>query len=543
MKPVEISESGMTDRLAVQIDLLQEAFRTLSTASTQKDLAGRFVAIVRRVHAGSDVCLVHRAVGSDTWQDMTNMTDLHPSDFLPLPEGGSNSLALLNPGSTEIRVVFKLVDRSYAGIIISCKLADSYFTETDLLSSRLFAHLFDNAYQAMLSRRNEKGLIFSLNNRLMQLNSLIDTGIEVARLNPDITPEQMALQRAASLTNASRGTVTVTSPGGQVHRYSFPEGTGAAPAQVVTSQGGYQITSSFSFGGNSYMFELFTKESRSGPVAFDETDQLLLDALARQVHASLENRYLHAQALEKQKIEQDIAVAASIQQRILPTTLPPIEGYDVAGINIPSKAVGGDYYDCIALSDGRFALVIADVSGKGVPAALLVSSLHAYLSAYIESGIPLRDLAGRLNSVIGRASTDDKFITAFLGILTPATGEFEALNAGHTSTFLVRSDNSVQELSTGGIPFGMLDMDFPFQTETVTIQPGDSLLLYTDGVTEAMNENGNLYDTAVPLKEFVVRHRTDKAAGFINELITDIKRFTGKAEQNDDITALYLLRR
>ena len=255
--------------------------------------------------------------------------------------------------------------------------------------------------------------------------------------------------------------------------YSFPDGSAAAPPQIVTVPGGqHQISSSFSFGGNSYSFELYNKESRSGPVPFDETDQLLLDALARQVHASLENRYLHAQALEKQKIEQDMAVAASIQQRILPTALPAIEGYDVAGINIPSKAVGGDYYDCIALPDGRFALVIADVSGKGVPAALLVSSLHAYLSAYIESGMPLRDLAVRLNRVICHASTDDKFITAYLGILTPATGEFESLNAGHTSTFLLRADGSVQELSTGGVPLGMLDMDFPFQSETVTIQAG-----------------------------------------------------------------------
>jgi serine phosphatase RsbU (regulator of sigma subunit) len=544
MKPIDISESGVTDRLAAQIDLLQEAFRTLSTASTLKDLAGRFVAIVRRVHAGSDVCLVHRAAGSDAWQDPMNPAQRHPSDFLPPPEGRPGVVALPDAASREIRVILNLVDLSAAGIIITCQIPGTQFAEEDLLSARLFAHLFDNAYQAMLSRKNEKGLIFSLNHRVLQLNSLIDTGIEVARLGQDIRPEHMALQRAASLTNASRGSVTVTGTNGQSQGYFFPEGSDAPTPLIVTVQNGkHTISSSFSFGGSTYLFELHDKESRSGPVAFDDTDQLLLDALARQVHASLENHYLHAQALEKQKIEQDFAVAASIQQRILPTVLPTIDGYDVAGINIPSKAVGGDYYDCIALPDGRFALVIADVSGKGVPAALLVSSLHAYLSAYIESGLPLRTLAGRLNSVIGHASTEDKFITAFLGILTPSTGEFESLNAGHTSTFLIRADDSVLELSVGGIPFGMLDMDFPFQTETVTINPGDRLLLYTDGVTEAMNEQGELFDTAIPLKEFVVQRKPEKAGGFIHELITDIKRFTGTAEQNDDITALYLLRR
>jgi len=544
MKTVELSGGAVTDRLAIQIDLLQEAFRTLSTASTLKDLAGRFVAIVRRVQAGSDVCLVHRTVGSEVWQDLSNPTTRHPADFLPLPEGQTGTVVSLNAASTEIYAVLKLVDLSYAGLIISSQTSGSPFNDTDLLSARLFAHLFDNAYQAMLSRRNEKGLIFSLNHRVLQLNSLIDTGIEVARLDQGITPEQMALQRAASLTNASRGIVTVTGANGQTQVYSFPAESVAASPLIVTAQAGqHRISSSFSFGGSSYEFELHNKESRTGPVPFDETDQLLLDALARQVHASLENRYLHAQSLEKQKIEQDMAVAASIQQRILPTTLPLIDGYDVAGINIPSKAVGGDYYDCIALPDGRFALVIADVSGKGVPAALLVSSLHAYLSAYIESGKPLRDLVGRLNRVICQASTDDKFITAYLGILTPSTGEFESLNAGHTSTFLLRADGSVQELSTGGVPLGMLDMDFPYQSETVTIQPGDRLLLYTDGVTEAMNENGDLYDTYAPLKDFIVQQRSEKAGGFIHDLISDIKRFTGKAEQNDDITALYLLRR
>ena len=543
MKPAEFSESTAKDGLTARIDMLQEGFRTLSTAATLKDLAGRFVAIVRRAHAGSDVCLLYRAVGSDAWVDPTNTGTRHPADFLPLPDG-TGTMTNLDRGATEIRVVLKLVDQSYAGMIVTSKLAGSTFSDADLLSARMLAHLFDNAYQAMLSRRNEKGLIFSLNHRVLQLNSLIDTGIEVAKLDQDVTPEQLALQRAASLTNASRGTVTVTPSSGQSRVYSFPEGSHMPPLTIVTAPDGqHRINSSFSYGGSSYQFELQEKESRTGPVAFDETDQLLLDALARQVHASLENRYLHAQALEKQKIEQDLAVAASIQQRILPTALPSIGGYDVAGINIPSKAVGGDYYDCIALPDGRFALVIADVSGKGIPAALLVSSLHAYLAAYIESGIPLRELAGRLNRVIGHASTDDKFITAFLGVLTPATGEFESLNAGHTSTFLVRTDNTIQELSAGGIPFGMLDMDFPYQTEVVALQSGDRLLLYTDGVTEAMNEKGELFDTAVPLKEFVLRHRPGEAGNFIHALIGNIKNFTGAAEQNDDITALYLLRR
>ena len=307
--------------------------------------------------------------------------------------------------------------------------------------------------------------------------------------------------------------------------------------------GRLHIATSFTYGGSQYTFELFEKESRNGVVPFDETDQLLLDALARQVHGSLENQYLHAQALEKQKIEQDIAVAASIQQRILPTTLPAIDGYDLAGINLPSRMVGGDYYDCIRLPGGRFAFVVADVAGKGINAALLVSSFYAFLSAYLEHTVPLLEVAGYLNRAVCRASTSDKFITCFLAILDPATGEIESLNAGHTPGYLLRADGEVHELSVGGVPFGMLDMDFPFESEKVTLNPGERLLLYTDGVTEAANEESELYDSSNPLKEFVIRRKPDRADEFINALIADVRKFTGSAVQSDDITAIYLLRR
>jgi sigma-B regulation protein RsbU (phosphoserine phosphatase) len=241
-------------------------------------------------------------------------------------------------------------------------------------------------------------------------------------------------------------------------------------------------------------------------------------------------------------MEQDLAVAASIQQRILPSTLPVIEGYDMAGINIPSKSVGGDYYDCLALADGRYALVMADVAGKGIPAALLVSSLHAYLSAYLESGMPLVAMAGRLNTMIHRASTDDKFITAFLGLLDPVTGTLEYVNAGHTVAYCRRPNGAVQGLHEGGIPLGMLDLGLPYVSGRITVQPGDRLFLYTDGIPEAQNSAQELYDSHAPLEHFVARMIPPTAGAFIEDLIADVTRFTAGAPQADDITALYLIR-
>jgi len=381
-------------------------------------------------------------------------------------------------------------------------------------------------------------LIFSLNQRVLQLTSLIDTGIEMSRLDADGSPHLLALERAASLTNAARGLLTIDSPEGRREQFWFP----STPESAHGAQSDVRIGSLFTFHGQTFTFQLFEKESRGGVHPFDDTDQMLLDALVRQLHASLENRFLLAQSLEKQKIEQDIAVAASIQQRILPTTLPTIAGYELAGINIPSKSVGGDYYDCIPLGDGRYALVIADVSGKGVPAALLVSSLHAYLSAYLESPISLVDLSRRLNKVIWGAATEDKFITAFLAILTPESGELTFVNAGHTPVYLLRQDGSVQELTTGGIPFGMLEIELPYTQEGVLVRPGDRLLLYTDGIPEAMNAVGDLYDSVKPFKDFFLGHVTPTAAQFIQEMVGEMKAFIGSAPQSDDITALYMIR-
>jgi serine phosphatase RsbU (regulator of sigma subunit) len=409
---------------------------------------------------------------------------------------------------------------------------------TDVVALRLFVHLFENAYQEILHRRSEKDLVFSLNQRVLQLNSLIDTGIEVAKLDQKTSPLMLALQRAAALANAGKGLVRVSKGDVTEEETWFPGGTPFVPP----ADGASRIDSSFKFAGKTYTFQLWEKESRNGIVPFEETDQLLLDALARQVQASLENRFLLRQSLEKQKIDQDIAVAASIQQRILPASLPSLEGYDIAGINIPSITVGGDYYDCIRLPDGRYLLIVADVAGKGVPAALLVSTLHAYLTAYLETTFSLIHLAHRLNRVIGSASTDEKFITAYLALLAPETGDLESLNAGHNPAYWMKNDGTVQELGEGGVAFAMLDMDYPYAVEHVTLQRGERLLLYTDGVTEARNEADDLYDSVVPLKEFLANHRAARADEFIADLIRDIRKFTGNAPQSDDITALYVVR-
>ncbi|HLB00419.1 MAG TPA: PP2C family protein-serine/threonine phosphatase [Bacteroidota bacterium] len=538
MKTPAASPDTFVDRLSSRIESLQEGFRKLSRSAGLPDLAKRFAETVGETVPGAAVDIVHRSGDAGPWTPLVTSGSLSDG-VLARTAGEKYTLpCTVRRENAYLIVVQKLADKSQLGIMMIPGDGGGEFSEADVVSLRLFVQYFDNAYQDLMFRRNEKGLVFSLNHRVLQLNSLIETGIEVAKLDHHDAPHHLAIVRAASLTNAARGVVTVSSGKEVREEYTFPVGT------VVnrSSRDMNSIVARFSFLENTYRFELFDKESRSGATPFEETDHLLLDALARQVHASLENRYLHEQALEKQRIEQEMSVAASIQQKILPVGLPDIAGYDLWGTNIPSKSVGGDYYNCIPLYDGRFALIIADVAGKGVPAALLVSSLHAYLSAYLEGSFALTRLAARLNKVLYNDSTADKFITAFFALLTPENGDLECLSAGHNPAYILRNDRSLVELHAGGLPLGTIDMDLPYKSERATLQKGERLFLYTDGVTEAENESHVLYENEFPVTDFLARHVPDSSETFIDELLVDIRKFTRSAPQNDDITAMYLRR-
>lgn len=538
--PSRRKNAGSTDVdfLSRQIESLDRESTSLSRITTFRELTRQCAQIVQSQLGAEPGIFHHPRDGSGWVKILGGGPDTFPHG-VPGEIGGSFVLHELEDPAGALCTVQRLSDGSRLGMVLEARANGAPFSDMDRLSLQLLTRLFESSYASIAQRQNEKDLIFSLNHRVLQLNSLIDTGIEVSKLDEDARMFRLALERATSLTNASRGLLRISEGDTLREKISFPEGV--VTAKVVQRE--HHISSGFSFHEYSYTLELFEKESRKGTVPFDDTDELLLNALTRQVHASLEIRFLHQQALEKQRMEHDLSVAAAIQKRIIPESLPVIEGYDLAGANIPSKSVGGDYYDCVPLSDGRYALVIADVAGKGIPAALLVSSFHAYLAAYLESGSSLVQIAQRLNRVIYSASTDDKFITGFLALLDPRSGSLETLSAGHNPVYWIGNDGTITELDTGGVAFGMIDMEFPYQSRTVAIEPGERLLLYTDGVTEAINEKEEQYDNVVSLKNFLMGQKKDGAGTVIQDLIDDIRRFCGTAPQADDITALYLIRR
>jgi serine phosphatase RsbU (regulator of sigma subunit) len=431
-------------------------------------------------------------------------------------------------------------DNSTFAIICGPKLDQGKTDEYEKISLQLFAQLLDSAYQSLLMRKAEKDLIFTLNNRILQMNNLIDTGIELSKNKDASMLLSLALERAVGMTNASGGQLVVKRGNKINQRICFPESfTRDQKVKQQSKKSG--IDAGFSFHGIKYQVSLYDKESRQGIIPFDETDSLLLDALTRQVHAAIENEFLQKQSLEMETVKREMAIAATIQQRILPENLPKIPGYDLAGKNIPTIEVCGDYYDVVQVSEHKYALIMADVSGKGVPAALLVSSLQASLRVYLEDNPELTVMAERLNKLIYQSTTSEKYLTMIICYLDTNTGAVEAVNAGHNPSLIVRNDQTISKITTGGIPIGMADFGLPYQKQNMTIERGESLLMFTDGITEAMDKEEEMYEDE-RLETFLFNNRSRPAKEFIEKLIDDVHQFVGTAPQSDDITALYLRR-
>lgn len=263
---------------------------------------------------------------------------------------------------------------------------------------------------------------------------------------------------------------------------------------------------------------------------------------------SLENARLFQETLEKQKLEEELAIAREIQQKLLPKDAPKLHGYELAAINIPTKQVGGDYFDYFPIDANRYVLTIADVSGKGVPAALLMSNLQAMLHAMMTADVPLEKIVARINTSVHANTTYDKFITFFVGVLDVSTHTFTYVNGGHNPPYLfhkiadTNSELNFQLLEKGGLLLGMFP-GVPYEVETVTLQSGDAIIMYTDGVSEAMNTKEEEFSEA--RMEAAIRTRRSlpglSAAALIDAITTSVKQFTVGQPQSDDITLLALL--
>jgi len=254
---------------------------------------------------------------------------------------------------------------------------------------------------------------------------------------------------------------------------------------------------------------------------------------------SLENARLFKEAIEKQKLEDELLIAKEIQRGLLPAKLPPIAGYDVAAINLSSKQVGGDYYDVIKLSQEHYVFAIGDVSGKGTPASLLMANLQATIRALVPLGLSLPDLTKRVNDLICENTGSDRFITYFWGILHAQSGRMKYVNAGHNPPFLYHPSGGMERLDKGGIILGIMKTVVPYQEGEVELSDGDVLVLFTDGVSEAMDSKGEELGEE-RLEEVIRANLKEPAAAILSRIVETVKEHSINTTQSDDITLLVI---
>ncbi|MCI0564903.1 MAG: PP2C family protein-serine/threonine phosphatase, partial [Nitrososphaera sp.] len=242
-------------------------------------------------------------------------------------------------------------------------------------------------------------------------------------------------------------------------------------------------------------------------------------------------------AIEKQRMEDELAIARDIQQGLLPRTLPEIPEFEIQAINIPSKQVGGDYYDVIQRSENEVVIAIGDVSGKGTPASLLMANVQAALRALTPMGLSLPETTARINDLTSKNTSSGRFITFFWGSLDVPTRVFRYVNAGHNFPFLLRANGTLERLEVGGIILGMMPTMVPYEEGSTTLQQGDMLVLFTDGVSEAMSAEGLDY-TEERLEKILLQIRTLSAREVIDKITSDLTTYTQGTPQSDDITML-----
>lgn len=241
-----------------------------------------------------------------------------------------------------------------------------------------------------------------------------------------------------------------------------------------------------------------------------------------------------------QRIEADLKEAARIQKDLLPKENPRLEGYDISGMNIPCYEVGGDYYDFVTIDSDRLGVVIADVSGKGIGASLLMASLRAALLTEIGPHYELGRMAARLSDFVFKSSGPSSFITFFFGELDRRTGELRYINAGHNPPFVLGRTGETAALESSGFPLGM----FPgaaYETRAVPLAPGDLAVLFTDGIPEGRNARSEDY-TEDRLKNFVREFRGLPAAELCRKVIEDVHGYACGTEPCDDITLVVVKR-
>ncbi|HEX9161292.1 MAG TPA: SpoIIE family protein phosphatase, partial [Thermoanaerobaculia bacterium] len=395
---------------------------------------------------------------------------------------------------------------------------------------------------------------FQLKYRLWELESLYDIGLSIAStLNIDDLADEI-LFRMISLTNARRAALYLRDGEGFKLFRSFgdvrEDFLDADLVNQLVTEGtplSFQENTDCIFpgcsayvavpikGNNSIIGVLAAadRETREGAVgAFEANELRLLSLFATQASVALENARLHKEALEKQRIERELELAATIQRDILPKSIPRSEAIDIATLSRPARQVGGDYHTFVE-RDGVLSTLVADVSGKSMPAALLVSALHAAVQLLFDEGRELGDIATELNKHIHRWSAENKFVTMIMISIDRENDVLEFVNAGHNPCYVI-IDGRLEMLKSHGLPIGIMGQT-RYMTQKRPFPAGSTVVLYSDGITEAENVAGEEFEND-RLEAILRQHGAHSSADLRDAIAREVDAFVGDAPQKDDQT-------
>lgn len=279
---------------------------------------------------------------------------------------------------------------------------------------------------------------------------------------------------------------------------------------------------------------------RANKVPFSEADFNFLKSLANLAVISIQKTYFLEDKIDKERMEEELSIAKSIQQGLLPDPVPEVDGIDLATITISSREVGGDYFDVAQTPDGSTIFAIADVTGKGVPAALLMANLQSMLHVLLPVEISLSEATERINNLIFRNTPSDKFITFFWAKYLATHKILRYVNAGHNPPLLLRKNtDEFEELCNGGLLLGALETLMPYEQTDLQLNQGDLLVCYTDGVDEALNPVGNEDYGVERLKSRILQLRQKSSKQIIDGVVDDVNEFSNHT-LIDDLTLLVI---
>ncbi len=269
---------------------------------------------------------------------------------------------------------------------------------------------------------------------------------------------------------------------------------------------------------------------------FPQDELILFKALADQAAITIEKARYQQDALDKQRMEQEISLAQTIQEGLFPKRIPSFSGLDIAGRSLPAREVGGDYYDVIELSGGRALIILADISGKGVGASLVMVELRAIIRLLAHTDISFVDLMHKVNNTLVEDTPQNTFVTLFIAIIDPASKTISYCNAGHNAPWLIQGD-TVVELDKGGPIIGFMK-NMPYEIAEVQADAGHKLLIYTDGFSEGERADGEQLGEEQLLDLF--KHAQGSALQQLDFLYKKLDEFVAGNEPNDDRTAIVI---